>query len=450
MHWLDGLVACLLQLELSLEYVTQKGQALARNRPHSAIFLQPPADPNPNADVPSGTGNNGNPSSDGGATGGPLLMPGGEEFDATLVEALFMNELLALNDLVTSSDGDGDGGDGGEGDVTSGFEGLAGLLGSSVPGSPPVPPSGPMLGGSDMTTSAGQQLAVSPLRPSAPHRTEAAESVPPARAGAAAADAASTMAPCGETAAGADEPKQLMVHQFATLAGKLGVHLPPNILSALSQAAEASASASASASANDSTSVSACSDSVAAESFLARQAEESIAAIEGGSRKRKASSPPGGGAGSAALPLPSSLPSPTIPANLDAASSSADASSEAASKKKKPRLQDTATRYAALKAENETLKRHLANVTHTTTLVDKERAEAERKLAGMVTKETADERQVGPVLEKFGEMYSDYGRRRQEELTFHLEQLERYVLWFMFVYGMHILHIDGGYRLLQT
>ena len=371
------------------------------------------ADPNPNADVPSGTGNNGNSSSsDGGATGGPLLMPGGEEFDATLVEALFMNELLALNDLVTSSDGDGGGGDGGEGDVTSGFEGLAGLLGSSVPGTPPVPPSGPMLGGSDMTTSAGQQLAVSPLRPSAPHRTEAACS-----------DAASTMAPSSETAAGADEPKQLMVHQFATLAGKLGVHLPPNVLSALSQAAEASASASA----NDSTSVSACSDSVAAESSLARQAEESIAAIEGGSRKRKASSPPGGGAGSAALPVPSSLPSPTISANLDAASSSAGASSEAAGKKKKPRLQDTATRYAALKAENETLKRHLANVTHTTTLVDKERAEAERKLAGMVTKETADERQVGPVLEKFGEMYSDYGRRRQEELTFHLEQLERYV-----------------------
>ena len=399
------------------------------------------ADPsNPRADVPPGTGNSDNPSSaansSGGTTGGPLLMPGGEEFDATLVEALFMNELLALNDLVSSSDGEGGGG--GEGDVTSGFEGLAGLLGSSVPGTPPVPPPGPMLGGSDVA-SAGQQLAVSPLRPIAPHRTEDKESLPPARAGAAAADAASTIA----SSAGDDGPEsqqqQNMVHQFATLAGKLGVHLPPNVLSALSQAAEASASASASASANDSTSVSACSDSVAAESSLARQAEESIAAIEGGSRKRKASSPPGGGAGSAALPVPSSLPSPTISANLDAAS-----------KKKKPRLQDTATRYAALKAENETLKRHLANVTHTTTLVDKERAEAERKLAGMVTKETADERQVGPVLEKFGEMYSDYGRRRQEELTFHLEQLERYVLWFMFVYGMHILHIDGGYRLLQT
>jgi len=355
------------------------------------------ADPNPNTNGPPGTGNNDNTSSsansDGGATGGPLLMPGGEEFDATLVEALFMNELLALNDLVSSSDGEGGGG--AEGDVTSGFEGLAGLLGSSVPGTPPVPPSGPMLGGSDMT-SAGQ-LAVSPLRPNAPHRTEtaeAAESVLPAMAGAAAA-AASTMAPSSESTAGADEPKQLMVHQFATLAGKLGVHLPPNVLSALSQAAEASASASA----NDSTSVSASSNSVGAESSLARQAEESIAAIEEGSRKRKASSPPGGGAGSATLPVPSSLPSPTLSATLDTAASSADASSEAASKKKKPRLQDTATRYAALKAENETLKRHLANVTHTTTLVDKERAEAERKLAGMVTKETADERQVGPVLE---------------------------------------------------
>ena len=359
-------------------------------------------------------------------------MPGGEEFDATLVEALFMNELLALNDLVSSSDGDGDDGAGGGcdgGDVTSGFQGLAGVLGSSVPaagGTPPVQMSSPMLGESTSTSSnSAGQLAVSPLRPNAPHRTEVSESFPPARAGAAAGAATST-APSG----GVDGPEnqqqqrqqqqQHMVDQFATLAGKLGVHLPPNILSALQSAAAASA--------NESTFAA---DPAAASTAAGAGAEvePSLAAIEEGSRKRKASSPTQGGAGSATLPVQSSLPSPTISANLDAAASSAAAATSAhrSSKKKKPRLQDTASRYAALRAENETLKRHLANVTHTTALVDRERAEAEQKLADMVTKGVSDEAKVGPVLEKFGEMYSDYGRRRQEELTFHLEQLERYV-----------------------
>ena len=59
------------------------------------------ADPNPDTNGPPGTGSsNDNTSSaansSGGTTGGPLLMPGGEEFDATLVEALFMNELLQV------------------------------------------------------------------------------------------------------------------------------------------------------------------------------------------------------------------------------------------------------------------------------------------------------------------------------------------------------------------
>ena len=95
-----------------------------------------------------------------------------------------------------------------------------------------------------------------------------------------------------------------------------------------------------------------------------------------------------------------------------------------ARRKKKPRLQDTESRLAAVKAENETLKRHLANITDKTALIDQEREQAERKLSEMV-QSGANEKQIGPVLARFGEMYSDYGRRRQEELTFHLNQLER-------------------------
>ena len=50
----------------------------------------------------------------------------------------------------------------------------------------------------------------------------------------------------------------------------------------------------------------------------------------------------------------------------DAVSSSAAATAAAYRRKKKPRLQDAESRLAALKAENETLKRHLANITDKT------------------------------------------------------------------------------------
>ena len=399
-----------------------------------------------------------NPTADSASTSGSLLMPGGEEFDATLVEALFMNELLALNDLVSSEDGAGGGGGGG-GDVTSGFESLAGLLGNSVgpadavadadadaDGSnlaplpvvaeqvPPMLPSSPVLsgGGAGASAAAASEILpgtisdLSPLRPNRPHTVTSATTT---TATAAAAGLAANGADGG---AEGDEPKAAaasqLVHQFATLAGKLGIHLPPNVLSTLTAAAAANEiqEAMSSAATQNSAPVGSANQSTFARQ-LQQTAEESIAAIQG--RKRKASGSSGGGGGSGESP-PAAVTSnmgtaDTTGTNAEpVTSSSAAATAAAYRRKKKPRLQDAESRLAALKAENETLKRHLANITDKTALIDQEREQAERKLSEMVQSGGSEE-QIGPVLARFGEMYSDYGRRRQEELTFHLNQLER-------------------------
>ena len=387
------------------------------------------------------------PTADSSSTG--LLMPGGEEFDATLVETLFMNELLALNDLVSSEDGAAGGG----GDVTSGFEGLAGLLGSSVgpaegalaahgvngnnnaglaplpavgEKTPPILPSSPVLSGGNGAVAASPSAAaseampggtindLSPLRPNRPHATAST----------------STAVPASDGVAGGDEQKAAatqLVNQFATLAGKLGINLPPNVLSTLTAAAaagETKEAASSPAAGQASTPVGGTNKSSFAQQ-LQQTAEESIAAIQG--RKRKASPVSSGESTPAAATSVSSSPFPigsASTAGADDVASSSTAAVAAYRRKKKPRLQDTESRLAALKAENETLKRHLANITDKTALIDQEREQAERKLSEMV-QSGANEKQIGPVLARFGEMYSDYGRRRQEELTFHLNQLER-------------------------
>ena len=363
-------------------------------------------------------------------------MPGGEEFDATLVETLFMNELLALNDLVSSEDGAGGGG----GDVTSGFEGLAGLLGSSVgptgegalgadgvngnntglaplpavgEKTPPILPSSPVLSGGTASTSAAALASeikpegtindLSPLRPNRPHT----------------AAASTTKAAVASDAVDGDEQEAAaasqLVDQFATLAGKLGINLPPNVLSTLTAAAAAGetkeAASSSAAAQTNATPVGGASTSSFARQ-LQLTAEESIAAIQG--RKRKAS-PVSSGESTPATATTTSMGSSPFPlgsgatAGTDDAALSSTAAAAAYRRKKKPRLQDTESRLAAFKAENETLKRHLANITDKTALIDQEREQAERKLSEMV-QSGANEKQIGPVLARFGEMYSDYGR----------------------------------------
>jgi uncharacterized protein (DUF342 family) len=93
-------------------------------------------------------------------------------------------------------------------------------------------------------------------------------------------------------------------------------------------------------------------------------------------------------------------------------------------RRKKPRLPDCERKLAELKAENEMLKRHLDNISNKTVSLDKERINAEHKMRTMLQQEAPDS-ELEPIVKNFTEMYSDYGRKRHDELNFHLQQLQR-------------------------
>ena len=93
-------------------------------------------------------------------------------------------------------------------------------------------------------------------------------------------------------------------------------------------------------------------------------------------------------------------------------------------RRKKPRLSDCETKLAGLKAENEMLRRHLDNVSQRSEKFEEERKNQEQAMRSLA-EEGADASKLRPLLSKFSEMYSDYGRHRDEELSFHLKQLER-------------------------
>jgi hypothetical protein len=93
-------------------------------------------------------------------------------------------------------------------------------------------------------------------------------------------------------------------------------------------------------------------------------------------------------------------------------------------RRKKPRLSDCEAKLAELRSENEMLKRHLANVTNKAQVFDQERARATQEMKRML-QEGAPPEKLNPLLHKYGETYADYGRHRHQELTFHLDQLEK-------------------------
>ena len=94
-------------------------------------------------------------------------------------------------------------------------------------------------------------------------------------------------------------------------------------------------------------------------------------------------------------------------------------------RRKKPRLSDCEAKLAQLKAENEQLKRHLQNVSNKAHKFDKEKEEAGNQLARLMHDPNVGPREMEMSVRKFSDMYSDYGINRQQELSFHFEQLQR-------------------------
>jgi hypothetical protein len=95
-------------------------------------------------------------------------------------------------------------------------------------------------------------------------------------------------------------------------------------------------------------------------------------------------------------------------------------------KRKKPRLSDCEQKLAELQSENMILKRHLDNIANRNARLDEDRMKAEKQMRQMLH-DNAPDSILDPVVKNFTDMYSDYGRKRHDELNFHLQQLQRYV-----------------------
>ena len=237
-----------------------------------------------------------------------------------------------------------------------------------------------------------------------------------------------------------------LVSQFTTLASRLGIELPSNVLQSLTSAAAAcgsmahslnpavtksdavdmqvpglkSASSETSMESHPSPTQPATAVSAATASGLMtnvvqelrKTAEEAIAAVSE-TRKRVLDEKP-----------PSSPPSGATAPSDPSASNATGGRPMYSKRRKKPRLSDCETRLSELQAENDLLKRHLENVSNKSYRFELEKVEAGERFKKMLDGETSQE-QMEKSVHEFTDLYSDYGRRRQQELSFHLDQLKR-------------------------
>uniref|UniRef100_A0A7S1FWU2 Uncharacterized protein n=1 Tax=Corethron hystrix TaxID=216773 RepID=A0A7S1FWU2_9STRA len=99
-------------------------------------------------------------------------------------------------------------------------------------------------------------------------------------------------------------------------------------------------------------------------------------------------------------------------------------------KRRRFNLEENESKLEGLRSENEMLGRQLDRLKNKTQKFDKERYAVEEEMRAMIgeDKETVrDDAEIVQLLKKYTELYSDYGKRRNGELFFHLDQLERLI-----------------------
>ena len=213
---------------------------------------------------------------------------------------------------------------------------------------------------------------------------------------------------------------ELLVAQFQTLASRLGISLPHNVLTDLTTAAaineanssskeepairlEPPSSAIAQVTSNGIPSPSESNNIPDFMKQLQDTAEAAISAVD--SRKRKASDEDEDG---------DDRLGPAAPIK----------------RKKKATKEDCERRLRDLREENETLKRHLEMVRNKTAQFKKKRKMQEQNMKQLVLLSSKGnniqyQKELRASLNQFTETYSDYGKIRQDELFFHLNQLEK-------------------------
>jgi hypothetical protein len=116
--------------------------------------------------------------------------------------------------------------------------------------------------------------------------------------------------------------------------------------------------------------------------------------------------------------------SPSTKESAVAAQNNANAAANVTTRRrKKPRLHDCQVKLANLREENERLKRHLDVIQNRSQKILKERASTEDTLRHLMENGASNE-QLSPLIDAYSEAHSDYGKKRFEELQFHLDQLQ--------------------------
>jgi len=244
------------------------------------------------------------------------------------------------------------------------------------------------------------------------------------------------------------------VSQFATLANRLGINLPPNLLSSLTKSAGKSSTATgkkgaskgekkkgkskaAAAKAEDSDSgesgdeestvtepagVTSSTSNANIADLVRKSAEDAFAAV---TRKRSHDDTMSGRSPSRMSKSSGAGSDAGSDTNNNSRDQGGNSKSAYAKRRKKPRMEDCEQRLARLKAENEKLKRHLDNVTNRTEKFEQDRVKAEETMKQMLKNDDVSDEELDKVICDYSEAYSDYGKRRHEELSFHLEQLQK-------------------------
>jgi hypothetical protein len=209
-----------------------------------------------------------------------------------------------------------------------------------------------------------------------------------------------------------ERAKQL-VDQFATLASRLGIELPNQILQQLTTAAVENGS-SVSASMNN------LSDQIIGAQAAATEAQNGMP-----------ETPRGDAIDSLRLTAEEAIATVTKKRSPGGEESPTNASANAngnkplySKRRKKPRLSDCESKLAQLKAENEMLKRHLQNVSNKAHQIEHGKEESATRIKQLLDC-NAEADEMENVVKDMTDTYSDYGSNRQQELSFHLEQLSR-------------------------
>ena len=222
--------------------------------------------------------------------------------------------------------------------------------------------------------------------------------------------------------------KSLLISQFAVLAGRLGITLPSDVLSSLSRQANTNDTSSDTGDGEQCSyqhSLQALSQLIQAQS----QQDCRVSSNRTTSFDEAASSPDKLDGSNSVYEgddyADAAIASVTETRKRTQSEALKDAKAPLYSKRrKKPRLAECESKLKSLKAENETLTRHLDTITNRSKKVDEERKAQEQEMKRLLH-EGAGPEQLNPLLSQFSEVYSDYGDNRHKELTFHLQQLQR-------------------------